>query len=112
MEANVKEIQINGQTYVPKSDISPQIASPIKIVILQRGWVMVGFYTRLGDRCELRKAAVIRQWGTTKGLGEIAQNGPTSSTKLDPTNGLVEFNELTEVAAISVNEVIWSKLLV
>ena len=38
----------------------------------------------------LKDAAVVRAWGTTKGLGEIALNGPTSSTKLDPC-GTVRF---------------------
>jgi hypothetical protein len=79
----------------------------IKIVILQRGWVMVGRFERNGSDCKLHNASVIRSWGTTKGLGEIAKDGPTSSTKLDPCNGLVEFDYLTVVASISCVEEKW-----
>ena len=83
----------------------------IKIVILQRGWVMVGRFERNGSDCKLHNASVIRSWGTTKGLGEIAKNGPTSSTKLDPCNGLVEFDYLTVVASISCEEEKWKSVI-
>lgn len=59
-----------------------------KIVILPRGWVVVGDFSLSEDMpgwCILENAAVIRRWGTTKGLGEIATNGPTKDTILDPT---------------------------
>ena len=83
----------------------------IKIVILQRGWVMVGRFERNGSDCKLHNASVIRSWGTTKGLGEIAKDGPTSSTKLDPCNGLVEFDYLTVVASISCGEEKWKSVI-
>ena len=72
---------------------------------------MVGKFERKGSDCKLFNASVIRSWGTTKGLGEIAQGGPTSTTKLDPCGGLVEFDYLTVVATISVNEKKWEKEL-
>ena len=83
----------------------------IKIVILQRGWVMVGRFERNGSDCKLHNASVIRSWGTTKRLGEIAKDGPTSSTKLDPCNGLVEFDYLTVVASISCGEEKWKSVI-
>ena len=83
----------------------------IKIVILQRGWVMVGRFERNGSDCKLHNASVIRSWGTTKGLGEIAKDGPTSNTKLDPCNGLVEFDYLTVVASISCEEEKWKSVI-
>lgn len=107
---NTTELIINGVTYVPKS--SGQVKQPdgaLKIVILQRGWVLVGKLEKNGSDCKLHNAAVIRVWGTTKGLGEIAKDGPTSSTKLDATNGLVEFDYLTVVATISCDETAWTK---
>ena len=75
------------------------------IVILQRGNVMMGDFYRYGSDCELRNASVIRRWGTTGGLGEIAKNGPVKSgenapTVLDDCNGTVYFDYLTVVAAI------------
>ena len=86
-------------------------SSDVKIVILQRGWVMVGRFERNGSDCKLHGASVIRSWGTTKGLGEIAGNGPTQNTKLDPTNGVVEFDYLTIVATISCEAKKWEKYL-
>ncbi len=61
------------------------IAKPadIRIVILQRGWVVVGEFKKGAAFCELLNANVIRRWGTTKGLGELALEGPKSNTLLD-----------------------------
>jgi hypothetical protein len=96
-----KSITIDGVTYTPQQD-----SSDIKIVILQRGWVMVGRWSREGDMCSLDDAAVIRKWGTTKGLPEL-RTGPMSSTVLDPA-GHVEFHILTVVATIDCEAVQWS----
>lgn len=57
----------------------------IKLVVMDKGFVSVGVYSRKGDEVTLKNAAVVRYWGTTRGLGEIAENGPTSNTKLDKT---------------------------
>ena len=56
----------------------------IRIVVLQRGWVIVGRFTRKGEYIHITDANVIRSWGTSKGLGELAVSGPLSETKLDP----------------------------
>ena len=68
---------------------------------------MIGRLERTGSDCKLHDASVIRVWGTTKGLGELAANGPTTYTKLDPCYGIVEFDYLTVVASISVNTEKW-----
>ena len=79
---------------------------PIKIVILQRGWVFVGRFSKSGSDCVLVNAYCIRQWGTTKGLGELI-NGPTNKTVLDDA-GTVRFHELGVIALIDVNNEKWS----
>ena len=84
--------------------------SKIKIVILQRGWIFIGKFSQNGSTCKLTDAYNIRSWGTTKGLGELAENGKTSSTKLDKVND-VSFHELTIVATIDCDDKIWSKEL-
>lgn len=90
----MKQVMIDGVCYVEmKKD------SPIKICILQRGWVMVGRFTRDGNDCTLTNASVIRIWGTTKGLGEIALNGPTRDTILDSC-GTARFDYLTTIAVL------------
>ena len=81
----------------------------LRIVILQRGWVMVGRYKRTDQHVSLSDASVIRIWGTTKGLGELAENGPVKNkTVLDPCP-LVEFHTLTEIANIRCNIANWTK---
>ena len=111
MSQNIQanELTVNGVTYVPKSSVqSPQPKGSLKIMVLQRGWVMVGRLEREGSECKLHNASVIRNWGTTKGLGEIAISGPTSSTKLDKCGGVVEFDYLTVVASIACDETKWA----
>ena len=111
MELNAETISVNGVEYVKKDAVNHTITGNIKIVILQRGWVMVGYFERNGTDCKLSKANVIRTWGTTRGLGEIASGGPTSNTKLDKCHGLVEFDYLTVVAQISCEESKWANKL-
>jgi hypothetical protein len=55
------------------------------ICVMPRGWILVGNL----EGSTLRNAKVIRQWRTTVGLGELAANGPTPSTKLDDLAGEV-----------------------
>ncbi len=81
----------------------------IKIVILQRGWVVVGRFFKNGHNCWIENGYVIRQWGTTKGLGELAMNGKQDATKLDPIPK-TEFHELTIVASIICDESKWKEL--
>ncbi len=104
-----KTITVDDVTYY--ADKQKDIVGDIKIVILQRGWCMVGRLERKGSECKLYEASVIRSWGTTKGLGEIAKDGPTSTTKLDKCNGLVEFDYLTVVASIFCDATKWEKEL-
>ena len=78
----------------------------MRIVILQRGWVMVGEYAKVSESLHtLTNASVIRVWGTTKGLGELI-NGPTQNTKLDSC-GFVEFHPLTVIATIKMQAKKW-----
>jgi len=107
----VDQVTVNGKIYYSEKPSGVEFDGEYKIVILQRGWVMVGKLERVGSDCKLHHASVIRNWGTTKGLGELAQDGPKKDTKLDKCNGLVEFDYLTVVASISVNGAAWEKEL-
>jgi hypothetical protein len=110
MNANIDTITVNGKTYYASAP-AQDYKGDYKIVVLQRGWVMVGKLEKNGAECKLHQASVIRNWGTTKGLGEIAIGGPTASTKLDKCGGIVEFDYLTVVCSISVNEEKWKNVL-
>lgn len=105
-----KTITVDGEEYIKKSEVKSNSDGPIKIVILHGGWVMAGSFKRKGSDCTLHNASVIRSWGTAKGLSEIAVTGPTSTTKLDKTNGLVQFDYSTVIAMISCDESKWDKV--
>jgi hypothetical protein len=80
-----------------------------QIVIAQRGWVFVGDVSRDGDDVTIANAQNVRRWGTTKGLGEIAKNGPTSTTVLDDF-GTVRLHALAIVAALDCEASKWAAL--
>lgn len=53
------------------------------IVVVDRGFVYVGDVEHDGDWCVVRNARNIREWGTDKGLGQLALDGPRPNTLLD-----------------------------
>lgn len=65
-------------------DLGPQ-----QIVIADRGWVWVGKTRRQGDDLVIENARTVRFWGTKRGLGELAEGGPTKDTKLDPVGTML-----------------------
>lgn len=84
------------------------------IAVLQRGWAFVGNYHQAGDSATLTDAACIRRWGTSEGLGEIAekgplpddtQNGPTILDKCPP----ISFHIREAVLIMEVNADAWRK---
>lgn len=77
-----------------------------KICVLDRGWVLVGDLKKDEDEYTLENAFVIRRWGTSEGLGELALNGPLKDTKLDKTP-LVMFNKEHLIMTISCDESKW-----
>lgn len=68
----------------------------IQIVVLQRGWVVAGRLFKNGSDYQLTDGFIVRNWGTSKGLGELAEKGPLDLTKLDPLPES-SFHELTVV---------------
>ena len=104
-----KKIKIDGKKYCLCND-DTEINSDIRIVILQRGWVMIGRFVRIGNDCELHDASVIRVWGTTEGLGQLANEGEQKNTILDKCNGVVRFDNLTMIASIDCDAKKWAIL--
>lgn len=82
----------------------------LRICVLQRGWVVVGRVNQKDQMITVSDGYVVRSWGTTKGLGEIAMNGPTSDTKLDKITDC-EFHELSLVMALICNECNWGSVM-
>lgn len=107
------EVTINGRRYVAADSIPKRAPESrkgdggVRIVILQRGWVVVGHYYEDGTQFRVENAAVVRVWGTTKGIGEIASGGPTSKTILDDC-GIVRGHVGTIVATVDCDESKWA----
>lgn len=78
------------------------------ILVLQRGWVVVGELAEDNEaKVTLTNASVIRRWGTTKGLGQLALEGPQSATVLDPC-GTVEAHPLAILFRLPCEASRWS----
>jgi hypothetical protein len=76
---------ISGSTTLPgnkRNKVKAHNVTGKCIVAADRGFVWVGDIERSGDCLLIHNAKNIRRWGTTRGIGELA-NGPTPSTVLD-----------------------------
>ena len=107
MDNTQNTISIDGTDYVRADSVNGKdfSSSPVRIVVLQRGWVVVGYYAEDGDKVTVEQAKIIRRWGTTKGLGELA-TGPVSESVLDPA-GMVETHRLGVVLTIACDADAW-----
>lgn len=101
----MRKVLIDGEEFVPLAEI--ELRPTVKqIVVLQRGWVVIGEVSRDGEDVTISEASVIRRWGTTRGLGELALEGPKANTVLDPA-GTVRGHALGIVMTIDVDESKW-----
>jgi len=78
-----------------------------KIVVLDRGFVYVGQVDLDEKFCTISGAKCIRRWGTTKGLGELALEGPKLMTKMDPT-GTVKAPMRAVITLIDTEAALWN----
>lgn len=78
----------------------------LQIVVLQRGWVFVGEVKQNGDDYFIENGACVRRWGTSKGLGQIAKDGPTANTELEPVPQ-TRFHEAGKILMIKAEESKW-----
>jgi hypothetical protein len=80
----------------------------MKICVLDKGWVFIGTLELDGDFYILVNGYVIRRWGTTEGIGELAIKGPLQETKLDKMP-LVKFHKDRLIFTINCDESKWKK---
>lgn len=63
------------------------------IITIEGGWVFCGTCETIDDHhVTYRDVSNIRVWGTERGLGQLALEGATASTVLDPTGKLIVCN--------------------
>ena len=98
-------LKIDDIEYI-RADSVEVVPTTKQIVVLQRGWIVVGDVQKTETEVRINNCSVIRIWGTSKGLGEIAMSGPTSETKLDPCPP-VAVHPLSVVLFMNVDESKW-----
>lgn len=80
------------------------------ICVVAKGWVFVGKLQRDGDMYILEDGSVVRNWGTTHGLGQLANFGPLPATTLDPLP-LTRFHESKLIFTIHCNQEKWENYM-
>lgn len=113
--AQAREIAsiFSGMTQHSTSRLAPD--GEIRIAVLQRGHVVIGVYSQTGNIGRLEKASVIRRWGTSKGLGELAMSGPLSENEKNGPTILdacppVSFHVREVIMMMEVNKDAWGIL--
>ena len=98
IQTELKELLVGSSTDAPTNS-----GSTHQIVICQRGFVFAGDVRKSGADLVIENAVNIRKWGTTKGLGELAEEGTLPDTKTDEA-GTVRVHELAVVARLDCRE--------
>jgi len=70
-------------TPVPTTQNAVLASSELCIVVADRGWVWVGKTYQRNDVIVIDQARCVRRWGTSEGLGQLANDGPQPETKLE-----------------------------
>lgn len=91
----------------PPTEAAHSMNGKICIVPLQRGFVVVGRFSKNGTECRIENGYIVRRWGTTKGLGQLATEGPQPNTVLDPIP-TTAFHELGYIAILECSEACWA----
>lgn len=87
---------------------TPTIDHGLAIVALDRGFVYIGHVTTDANWCHIQNAQCIRRWGTERGLGQLANEGPQVNTKLDPA-GTVKAPMRAVIHVIAVKADKWTQ---
>jgi hypothetical protein len=83
----------------------------LHIFVMERSWILVALWEPDPNdflSLKVHKAAVVRRWGTTKGLGELASEGPQTGTVLDE-EACDQINRTAVKRRIACDEKAWAK---
>lgn len=100
----MEKVIIDGVEYEPVRKTGERL----QVVVLDRGFVLVGRVSIVDSYVIIRDGSCIRRWGTTRGLGQIASDGPTGKTTLDP-QPTTRVHELQVVQIIDCVEEKWKR---
>jgi len=94
-------VKIDGERYVKVTE-----SGPVKIVVLDQGYVYVGRCETRTDELIIHYARCIIRWGTDKHLGQLI-DGPLENTRLgDPCTVQVLHGKV--IHTIEVNQNAWT----
>lgn len=85
----------------------------VRILVLDRGWVLVGRCqepTECGLWIKLYDGRVVRRWGTTSGLEQLANEGPRQATQLDDPVPIQSIPVRAVVRILDCKEESWTSL--
>ena len=78
---------------------------------LERGWCLIGEVSPCdydASRVIVNNAGVLRRWGTTKGLGQLAREGIQPNTQVDWEGDGVDVHRAAIMRAIPVTDEAWA----
>lgn len=112
---NIDDLTI-GEARKLAAMFGPAISAPagqtldhgLCLVVADRGHVWVGRVRTDDEWAYVADAQIVRIWGTSKGLNELANSGPLSGTKLDAP-AAVKVSRRAVIALIQCEAGKWSK---
>ena len=103
----MRRLTIDGVVFVAEEDIAKP-SGPIKIVVIERGFVYVGRVSTLdAGTLQIEAARSLIRWGSSQHLGELV-NGPLENTKLGAACTVLVRNSQV-IHMIEANQDGWSK---
>jgi hypothetical protein len=105
-ERKMSSVMIDGVEYAPVEERLTKRFSTHPpndswcILVLDKGYVVYGMASLDDHYWTIHSCCCIRRWGTTKGLGQLAIEGPQEATKLDP-------QPITRVHELQVVQIIY-----
>ena len=81
-----------------------------QLAVLDRGFIYAGNVSVADGVVTIAQAQNVRRWGTSRGLGELAANGPLPDTVLDPA-GTVTAPVGSLIHLLALDEAAWAATL-
>lgn len=100
-DTKIKELEINGTTYIPKGSAKP--TGPRVVLVVDRGWVFAGDCTRGNGRIQLTNAVWVFRWESI-GFDGVLANPKSEKVSLRPLQYDVDVPEGAEVFCIPVDD--------
>lgn len=85
-------------------------AYDLAIVVVDRGFVYIGYVETRNEMCIIRECRNIRRWGTERGLAQLVNDGPTSESRIDPAMKSVHIPMRAVISIINVEKSAWKQM--